>query len=532
MPNDDQKFIKKNRAGAGAYGIVYFAHDGEKDVAVKSHLKNHGVRGISCGREMGYSHKMNHPYVLSLSRITIGNPFNSPPSPIARGEYDRDKLYFVYDKAYCNLKEYLKHNRSTIQYLEIKDLMMEIMMGLEYIHGSGYMHLDFKPENILMFLGEDGRMHAKISDFGLATVYIPNHRNKLNVTTSWYRAPEICLGYDLYDQKVDTWAAGCTFYEMISGVPLFTDLSNEDVRILSYIAVAIPYAVDVKALAPYDKRGYSLIMPWKNSLCSQEKFFNLGEKFLQQMPSIGLYTLFDFMSKLLSVNPSKRMTAKEALDHPFFVNRKAQIQNIQSGFPYKSYPQEIIKIVNTNEPARQYAMRLVAGILDSKDIQSWCTLQILFHSIYMLDRVFYKALTEHSCNLIPIKDGHINITKDRSELYLISCIYMFAKHFTLIVSPIQFGTSFDRKYKTIECYNIFESLEFWITSTIYNYDIFEYTMYEEAFANGVTSRADLLSMCAFIIYGFHGGMTPAQGFKSWLQNKDKYIQLSNRLNFK
>lgn len=532
MPNDNQKFTKNKVAGAGAYGIVYLASDGDKELAVKSHLKNHGVNGFSCGREMGYSHKLNHPYVLSLSRITIGNPFSSPPSPIARGEYDRDKLYFVYDRACCNLKEYLKMNRVTIQYLEIKDLMMQMVMGIEYIHKCGYMHLDFKPENVLMFQGIDGKMHVKISDFGLATVYVPNHKNRLGVTTSWYRAPEICLGYDLYDYKVDMWAVGCTFYEMMSGSPLFTDVSNEDIRVLTYIATSIPYVVDYRELAPYDKRGYSRIVPWKHNPMSEERFFNLGEKFLENMPQVGLLTFLNFMSQLLCVNPAKRMTAKEALDHPFFLNRRPQIANIQSCYPNKQYGQEIIHVVNTNETARQYAMRLVVGILDTRAIESWCSIRIIFHSIYALDRLFYKSIDQQNCNLIPIRDGHINITKDRAELYLISCIYMYVKHFTLIVSPVPFGTSFDRKYRTVECKSIFESLEYWITSSIYSYDIYEHTLYEEAFINGVTKREDLLSLCAFIIYGFHGGKTPAQAFQTWVQSRDKYIQLAMKLNLK
>lgn len=64
----------------------------------------------------------------------------------------------------------------------------------------------------------------KISDFGLARLYFPNEESRLyspQVSTRWYRAPEVLWGCQKYGPPVDMWAAGCVIAEMLRGVPLF-----------------------------------------------------------------------------------------------------------------------------------------------------------------------------------------------------------------------------------------------------------------------------------------------------------------------
>lgn len=80
---------------------------------------------------------------------------------------------------------------------------------------------DIKPANLL--ISEDEKL--KIADFGLARLHFPKDENKSyspQVSTRWYRAPEILWGSQKYGPAVDMWAAGCVFAEMLRGVPLFS----------------------------------------------------------------------------------------------------------------------------------------------------------------------------------------------------------------------------------------------------------------------------------------------------------------------
>jgi len=79
--------------------------------------------------------------------------------------------------------------------------------GIAYLHEAGLMHRDIKPANLLI---SDTDM-LKIADFGLARLYFPEDESRLyspQVSTRWYRAPEILFGSQKYGTGVDMWAAG------------------------------------------------------------------------------------------------------------------------------------------------------------------------------------------------------------------------------------------------------------------------------------------------------------------------------------
>lgn len=91
---------------------------------------------------------------------------------------------------------------------------------------KGYMHRDLKPQNIMVTENSE----IKLIDFGqIKKIKIGNlekSKNTLEISTLWYKAPEILLGYDYYTNKIDIWALGCIVVEMATGTPLFEGKSE------------------------------------------------------------------------------------------------------------------------------------------------------------------------------------------------------------------------------------------------------------------------------------------------------------------
>jgi serine/threonine protein kinase len=125
----------------------------------------------------------------------------------------------------CMDEDLSGHLKSQPQMEWIIEATRSLLEGLQFIHDYGMMHRDIKPHNILVSNG-----HVKIADFGLSRgsgiTLIRALTN--NVCTMWYRPPELLLGAVTYDQRIDIWSLGCTFYEMVTNNPLFDGSSEID----------------------------------------------------------------------------------------------------------------------------------------------------------------------------------------------------------------------------------------------------------------------------------------------------------------
>lgn len=107
-------------------------------------------------------------------------------------------------------------------------MIVRLARVLAYLHAEGIVHRDLKPENI--FVGGGGRM--TLLDFGLASRLggLRTERPSSVATTVEYAAPELLCG-ERVDERVDVYALGCVFYEMVTGVrPFEADSIDEIVR--------------------------------------------------------------------------------------------------------------------------------------------------------------------------------------------------------------------------------------------------------------------------------------------------------------
>ena len=128
---------------------------------------------------------------------------------------DESKLYIVSDFMQGGDMFYHLHSNKKRLFPEsiAKFYIIEIILGLEFLHKNNVIYRDLKPENILM----DTEGHLKISDFGLSKILDePDDKAYTLCGTPQYIAPEM-LKKKGYDKTVDWWALGCLLYEMITG---------------------------------------------------------------------------------------------------------------------------------------------------------------------------------------------------------------------------------------------------------------------------------------------------------------------------
>jgi cell division cycle 2-like protein len=209
-------FERLNHIEEGSYGWVSRAREtGTGEIVALKKLKmdhlNDGFP-VTALREIQTLKESRHRHIVDLREVVMG-----------------DSLTDVF-----LVMEFLEHDLKTLQedmsepFLpsEIKTLMLQITSAVDYLHDHWILHRDLKTSNILM----NNRGEIKLADFGMARYFgdpPPANMTQL-VVTLWYRAPELLLGADKYDQSVDLWSVGCIFGELFKKEPILQGKNEVD----------------------------------------------------------------------------------------------------------------------------------------------------------------------------------------------------------------------------------------------------------------------------------------------------------------
>ena len=173
------------------------------------------------------------------------------------------------------------------------------------------MHRDIKPENILI---DTARKQLWIIDFGLASFYFPNKPQAAYVGTLYWRAPELSIGYKYSNYSVDTWSTGCILASMVfKRYPFFYASTVED----HLVCIA-----NILGTASLDKflsnHGIVIDKHLRNEL-GKRKAMNLVTYVNDDNMRRATYPARDLIESLLVYDHNDRLSAKEAMEHIFFV---------------------------------------------------------------------------------------------------------------------------------------------------------------------------------------------------------------------
>ncbi|QKX62883.1 uncharacterized protein TRUGW13939_10051 [Talaromyces rugulosus] len=297
-----ERWILIEKMGDGAFSNVYRARDstgqaGEVAIKVVRKFEMNSNQRANILKEVQIMRQLDHPNVVRLI------DFSESP-----------QFYYIVLEL-CPGGE-LFHQIVRLTYFSedlSRHVITQVAHAIEYLHEtSGVVHRDIKPENLLFYpidfvpskhptpgppgdedkedegefipgVGAGGIGKIKIADFGLSKV-IWDSQTMTPCGTVGYTAPEIVKD-ERYSKSVDMWALGCVLYTLLCGFPPFYDES-------------------IQVLTEKVARGqYTFLSPWWDDISKSAQ---------------------DLVSHLLTVDPDKRYTIRQFLDHPWIKQTNEQ----------------------------------------------------------------------------------------------------------------------------------------------------------------------------------------------------------------
>uniref|UniRef100_A0A8C6W692 Mitogen-activated protein kinase 15 n=1 Tax=Nannospalax galili TaxID=1026970 RepID=A0A8C6W692_NANGA len=288
-----QRYLLKRRLGKGAYGIVWRAVDRKTGqvVAIKKifdAFRDKTDAQVSVQGEFG-----DHPNIIRLLDVIPA-------------ENDRD-IYLVFESMDTDLNAVIQKGR-LLEDIHKRCIFYQLLRATKFIHSGRVIHRDQKPSNVLL----DAACRVKLCDFGLARSLsdLPEGSEGQALTeyvaTRWYRAPEVLLSSRWYTPGVDMWSLGCILGEMLRGQPLFPGTSTFHQLQLILETIPLPSMEELQDLG----------LDYSASI-----LHNLGSRPRQTLdallPPDSPPEALDLLRRLLVFAPDKRLSAVQALQHPY-----------------------------------------------------------------------------------------------------------------------------------------------------------------------------------------------------------------------
>lgn len=200
--------------------------------------------------------------------------------------------------------------------MDIRYYIFQLLRALDFAHSRGIMHRDVKPHNVMI---NHKKRQLRLIDWGLAEFYHPGVAYNVRVASRYYKGPELLVDLQEYDYSLDMWSLGCMLAGMIFKIEVFFHGSDNDDQLVKIVDV-----LGTNDLEDYlDRYGLSKDVDAFESCPAEHIGF---ESFITDRNQATANTqAIDFLSKLLRYDHQERLTAKKAMDHPYFDPVREQI---------------------------------------------------------------------------------------------------------------------------------------------------------------------------------------------------------------
>lgn len=267
-------YILSSELGRGATSVVYRCEEKQtqKPYAIKVLKKTIDKKIVRT--EIGVLLRLSHPNIIQLKEIFETDTDIALVLELVTGGELFDRIV---ERGYYSERD-------------AAHVIKQILEAVAYLHENGVVHRDLKPENLLYAdLSLDAPL--KIADFGLSKIIDDQVTMKTVCGTPGYCAPEILRG-NAYGPEVDMWSVGVILYILLCGFEPFFDPRGDQYmysRILNC--------------------DYEFVSPWWDEVSLNAK---------------------DLVSKLIVLDPHKRLTVREALQHPWVLGKAARFSHMDT----------------------------------------------------------------------------------------------------------------------------------------------------------------------------------------------------------
>ncbi|KAK6612320.1 serine/threonine-protein kinase [Botrytis cinerea] len=288
--NERSKYVKGKKLGEGTYANVYLGHlrtDPKVLVAIKKiKIQKEYTEGMAPDaiRELKHLQEISHPNVISLLSVFSSKDQN---------------LNLVLEFLPLGDLEMLIKDVDGVRYgaADIKAWMGMLSRAIWFCHENFVLHRDIKPNNLLIAADGERTMTS-------------------NVITRWYRPPELLFGARHYSGAVDIWSVGLVFAEMLLRIPFLG--GETEVHQVSLICQAIGTPTEDNWPGVTKLPEYTVPDP-PNPVVPRENYLGM---FGTAGPE-GV----DLLMNMLILDPSKRITARQVLEHPWWASDPKPTKN-------------------------------------------------------------------------------------------------------------------------------------------------------------------------------------------------------------
>ncbi len=365
----NSKYQIMTKLAHGATGSVFIAKNNitQQTVAVKLTEKEQKliVDNLQIKNEIILLKNLNHPHILRQVEF-----------------YESPTAFYMISEL-CKYGELYDRIKRGFSERELSMILYQIFTALDYCHDNNIVHRDLKLENVLVNdiekvyddinKKEIECFWIKLIDFGTAKLFMRNRNERTIIGTSYYIAPEVLKKN--YNEKCDTWSVGVILFILLTGK------------------------------APFDGKADNEIMhKIKNGIIDEHnpKLINASKE------------CQDLIKRLLEVKIEKRLSAKEALAHDWFIkNKTLEILSEISNDKAMKYIDNLLKYNVQSKLYQLIIAFLTHNVMEIEEMSNVLRMMRIFDSTSE-DRVNYRDFFNGLC-----KYKQISEIKDRiDELFL------------------------------------------------------------------------------------------------------------------